>query len=966
MAGRYSIETVFRLIDNITAPLDKIGAKSSKVGKVLKRDFMAAQDSLDNLGKKLKKIGGYALAAGIGAIGIGLGIATKQFIEYDQAITAATAKFKDLDTTSETYKDSLKQIGQLARDVAASTEYDAVDTAGALDKMAMAGLSSEQAMAMLMGTTNLATAAGMDLTTAVDIATDSLGAFGLIADDALQLQTNFDRVSDVMAKTTNMFNTDMPGMFEAVKKGGPAFTSAGQSIETFSSLIGVMASSGVKGSEAGTQLRNVMLSLANPAEKAAKQMERLGIVTQDSQGNYLDIIDILSQFEAATKSMGSAEKAAALSTIFGSRAVTGINILLQEGTESLRDYRTQLENAGGAAANIANAMRGSIQNKIENLTGALTELGFKFVEAFQEKGIGLIEKLTDAVSNFDPQPIIDAAVTIGNVIANVIGLVWKLRFFILGAAAAWGIYKAAMIGAVVVSKIMGLVKAVQTLMMVQKGMNVVQALFNVLLMANPVGLVIAAIAILVGLFALAYQKCEPFRNTVNGVLEKLKALGAHIIEVLSPAFEVIKGVVQKVITVFGTIFSTIVQVISLFFDLFNITNQTAGSFSLFDVVLQGFSTGLQVVGTLLGGLVDTVGALFEGIGNIISAFQNGGFIAGIKQIGISLLNFLLTPIKAILEAVSFLPGIGGLAKKGAEKIAQFQEFLSTETEKNIGPTKTAAATVEAVSPPAAVTNPAPAVSPAAAVSPAITAPGSPISNTQTLGIRHPALLNLREGRLFSAGPGIGPATVPRAASLWNVPANTQTASATQSPAAASPVPAPLAQAAPRVVETVSVPVKYDFPEMGIPPEMIRPVLIPVSWVYPPPPEAPFTSTASISPARNITRTTSSISGGRQGRYVPAASPAPSPFAQTAPPAVTDRIVPPAAEYPVAPSVGAALAASVSPMTRAEQMAAEQVLYSRTENQETVNVKISTEKGLEARIVNPPKSPNVKLEVSGTV
>jgi hypothetical protein len=55
-----------------------------------------------------------------------------------------------------------------------------------------------------------------------------------------------------------------------------------------------------------------------------------------------------------------------------------------------------------------------------------------------------------------------------------------------------------------------------------------------------------------------------------------------------------------------------------------------------------------------------------------------------------------------------------------------------------------------------------------------------------------------------------------------------------------------------------------------------------------------------------------------------------------------------------------------PMTRAEQMAAERVLYSKTENHETVTVKISTDKGLEAKVVNPPKSPNVKLEISGTV
>jgi hypothetical protein len=54
------------------------------------------------------------------------------------------------------------------------------------------------------------------------------------------------------------------------------------------------------------------------------------------------------------------------------------------------------------------------------------------------------------------------------------------------------------------------------------------------------------------------------------------------------------------------------------------------------------------------------------------------------------------------------------------------------------------------------------------------------------------------------------------------------------------------------------------------------------------------------------------------------------------------------------------------MTRAEQMAAEQILYSKTENKETVTVKIVPEKGLDARVVNPPKSPNVKLEVSGTV
>ncbi|MDR2793453.1 MAG: hypothetical protein LBB61_07295 [Treponema sp.] len=56
-----------------------------------------------------------------------------------------------------------------------------------------------------------------------------------------------------------------------------------------------------------------------------------------------------------------------------------------------------MEHTEGAAESIANAMRGSIKNKIEALKSSLTELGFKFVEAFQAKGAAAIERTTNAV-----------------------------------------------------------------------------------------------------------------------------------------------------------------------------------------------------------------------------------------------------------------------------------------------------------------------------------------------------------------------------------------------------------------------------------------------------------------------------------------------------------------------------------------------------------------------------------------
>ncbi|GHU13039.1 hypothetical protein FACS1894161_2520 [Spirochaetia bacterium] len=659
MASKYAVETVFKLIDKITAPLDQVGNKGKALGKALKKDFLATQNAVAGLGDKLKTFGKYAAMAGVGALGVGIAVVTNQFIEFDQAATGATAKFKDLDVTSATYAKSLEKIKQKAREVAAVTEYNAVDTAGALEKMAMAGLTSEQSMAMLMGTTNLATAAGMDLTTAVDIATDSLGAFGLITDDAGQLAVNMDRVSDVMAKTTNMFNTDMAGMFESVKKGAPTFTAAGQSLEDFSALTGVLASSGIKGSEAGTQLRNMMISLANPSNKAAGSLKRLGITTKDANGNFLNIIDIIGQFEQGTKDLGTAEKAAAMATIFGTRTVTGMNILMGEGAESLRRYRTELENAGGAAAEIADAMRGSIKNRIELLKSAATDLGFKFVGAFQTKGVSSIEKLTEAISKFDPQPIVDGLTTVADIIGGLIKIVWSLRYFIMGAAIAWGIYQAAMIAAVVISNIMGMVRAVQTLMMMQKGMNVVQAIFNVLLMASPTKLIIVAVGILIGLVILMVKHWDDICAVLGRAWEWIKNVAAIIWDGLVSAFTAAADWIGNVATIIWD-----------------------GLVNAFQAVAQWIQTNSEKVMALItiftgpfGFIISIIKELKDNWEAVVEAFKSDGIIGALKMIGGIILSAVLAPIQGLLEMLAKIPGVGKLLGPAVEKLQSFRNEL---------------------------------------------------------------------------------------------------------------------------------------------------------------------------------------------------------------------------------------------------------------------------------------------------
>lgn len=612
MATKYAIETVYKLIDNITMPLDKIGVKGKTVGRALKNEFTKTEQQLANVGTKLKSFAKGTALAGIALVGVGIGVATKQFIDYDAAVTGATAKFKDLNITSADYKDNLKAVGKVARDVAAVTEFNAVDTAGALDKMAMAGLTSKQSMALLAGTTNLATAAGADLTTAVDIATDALGAFGLMTEDEKALEGNLNRLSDVMAKTTNMFNTDISGFFESAKMGAATFTSTGQSLEDFSAMVGVMASSGIKGSESGTQLRNMMLSLASPSKTATMALDRMGIKTTDAQGNFLNIIDILGQFEKGMKGMGDAEKAAALTDIFGKRTVTGVTLLLAEGTEGLKKYSKELQNAGGTAANVAAAMRGSLANRIEVLKSALTELGFKFVDAFAAKGGKAIENLTVAITNFDPAPIINFLTTAFTVIFKVVGLLWKMRIVIISLAIAWGIYKAAMIAAVVVSSIMGMVHAVQALMAAQQGMNVVQAIFNVLLTANPIGLIITAIGALIAVIIL----CVKYWDEITAAM----ARGWDWVKKNQEA-------VLGIIAVFTGPFGFIISIVREFWNEWD---------------------------------------------RITQAFTNGGIIAGLKQIGATILSALLAPLQGVFELLGKLPGVGKHFKNFSANIDAFR------------------------------------------------------------------------------------------------------------------------------------------------------------------------------------------------------------------------------------------------------------------------------------------------------
>lgn len=572
MASRYEISTIFKMIDNFSGPMKSIAGSSSVMAKKVSADMQKTKMQIQAAGRAMKTMAGVAAAAGVALAGKTVVDSVKTYVEFEDAVTKAGSKFKDVDVTSAEYNQTLEKLQASAREVGALTKFSAVDSANALDKMAMAGLTSEQSMGMLMGTTNLAAAVGLDLTSAVDMATDAMGAFNLVSEDQDQISTNMNRIADVVAKTTNMANLDMNMWFESVKMGASTFTSLGGTIEEFSAYAGTLANAGIKGGMAGNALKNIMLNLSAPAKAGADALKELGISVFDASGRMKPITEIMKQFEKNLAGVADDRKAALLKDIFGKEQISAFNVLLSAGTENLAEFTKTLENSGGTAEAIAGAQMKSFAGMIEQLKSAWQDKQLSLGKAFEAGGAkDALQNLITYVQNFDVAPIAGALTKIMQAIPGIVegfvGFVqtlWNLRDVIGALVIAWGVYKGAVIAALVIEKMMAFFSAIKAVQTATQGMSIAQAALNVVMNANPIGLIITGVAALIFLIIKCVKHWETWGNVVLGLMGPLGFIVNLIMEFRSN-WEAIKtafsdgGFVNGIKVLGGTILSAILH-----------------------------------------------------------------------------------------------------------------------------------------------------------------------------------------------------------------------------------------------------------------------------------------------------------------------------------------------------------------------------------------------------------------------
>ena len=247
----------------------------------------------------------------------------------------------EIGTVKTAYGEFNGTLRDFAMFMGQNTVFSASEAAAALNYMALAGYKTQESMQMLPAVLSMAAAGSMDLALASDMITDTQSALGLSFDRTKQMVDEF-------AKAASSGNTNVQQLGEAFLKvgglaknlnGGMITMSDGtqvavDGVQELEIALTAMANAGVKGNEAGTHMRNMLLKLSSPTSDGAVALEKLGVAVFDAQGNMNSLADIFGDMSVAFSKLTQQQKLSYISDLFNTRDLASAEALLAavEGT----------------------------------------------------------------------------------------------------------------------------------------------------------------------------------------------------------------------------------------------------------------------------------------------------------------------------------------------------------------------------------------------------------------------------------------------------------------------------------------------------------------------------------------------------------------------------------------------------------------------------------------------------------
>lgn len=365
----------------------------------------------------LANVGMTAVVAAVGTATAALGAMGGYAIKVGSDFEAGMSKVAAISGTSG---QELESLTAKAKEMGAKTKFSATEASEAFSYMAMAGWKTGDMLSGIEGIMNLAAASGEDLASTSDIVTDALTAFGLQADDSAHF-------ADVLAAASSNSNTNVGLMGATFKYVAPIAGAMGYAIEDTAVAIGLMANAGIKGEQAGTNLRAMLTRLSSPTAETAKAMEDLGINIANADGTIKPFNDVLEQLRNSFANLDDSQKTQYASAIAGQEAMSGLLAIVGASDSDFDKLVGAINNADGAAQDMAATMQDNLQGKLTVLKSTVEGFGIQVFESMEsplksaaDAGIDSVGRISDAfVSGGLSSAVKEAADIFGELVESV-------------------------------------------------------------------------------------------------------------------------------------------------------------------------------------------------------------------------------------------------------------------------------------------------------------------------------------------------------------------------------------------------------------------------------------------------------------------------------------------------------------------------------------------------------------------
>ncbi len=321
------------------------------------------------------------------------------------SLAAFEAEMSNVRAVTQSSEADFNRLRNSAIDLSQAYGMTSKGVAELQTQYARLGFSTKEILQSSKVAIQLSQATGEDLANAAQIAGSTLRAFNLDASE-------MGRVGNVMAASFNKTALGLSDFGEAIKYVAPAASNAGMSIEQVSAALGVLADSGIKGSQAGTSFRKLIADIGsgdiNVFTKRLQEMAKAGLSgaqALDEAGrtayvSALVLVNNMDKWNGLTKAITGNESAldevahVVKDNLIGDweKFNAAIDASIQKGTgfvyvlRQIVQFLTPLSDENGALALMAHRLQGGlgITAVTEKLKKLREESGQKLQVNFEE------------------------------------------------------------------------------------------------------------------------------------------------------------------------------------------------------------------------------------------------------------------------------------------------------------------------------------------------------------------------------------------------------------------------------------------------------------------------------------------------------------------------------------------------------------------------------------------------------